>query len=88
MTADDVVYSLERSKEESTTDRICRDFFDYCEAASPTQVVIHMKSVAGPFISQLAVSETRSFRKRKLKAGEKTSVPTSSEQVLSHWKKL
>ena len=54
MTADDVVYSLERSKEESTTDRICRDFFDYCEAASPTQVVIHMKSVAGPFISQLA----------------------------------
>ena len=49
MTADDVVYSLERSKEESTTDRISR--------------------------------------KRKLKAGEKTSVPTSSAQVLSHWKR-
>ena len=28
MTAEDVKYSLERSKNESTTDRICRDFFD------------------------------------------------------------
>ncbi len=54
MTAEDVKYSLERSKNESTTDRICRDFFDYCEVTSPTQVVIHMKSVAGPFINQLA----------------------------------
>ena len=64
------------------------DFFDYCEAASPTQVVIHMKSVAGPFISQLAGIGNAILPKEEVEAGEKTSVPTSSAQVLSHWKKL
>ncbi len=54
MTAEDVKYSLERSKTESATDRICRDFFDYVEVVSDTQVILHMKSVAGPFLEQLA----------------------------------
>lgn len=53
MTAEDVKYSLERSKEESATDRICRDFFDYVEVVNDTQVILHMTSPAGPFISQL-----------------------------------
>ena len=54
MTAEDVKYSLERSKEESATDRVCRDFFDYVEVVNDTQVILHMTSPAGPFISQLA----------------------------------
>lgn len=54
MTAEDVKYSLERSKAESATDRICRDFFDYVEVVNDTQVILHMTSPAGPFISQLA----------------------------------
>lgn len=54
MTAEDVKYSLERSKAESATDRICRDFFDYVEVVNETQVILHMTSPAGPFISQLA----------------------------------
>ena len=54
MTAEDVKYSLERSKEESATDRVCRDFFDYVEVVSDTQVIIHMTAPAGPFISELA----------------------------------
>ena len=54
MTAEDVKYSLERSKEESATDRVCRDFFDYVEVLSDTEFVIHMTSPAGPFLNQLA----------------------------------
>ena len=54
MTAEDVKYSLERSKEESPTDRVCRDFFDYVEVLSDTEFVIHMTSPAGPFLNQLA----------------------------------
>jgi len=54
MTAEDVKYSLERSKAESATDRVCRDFFDYVEVVSDTQVILHMTSPAGPFISRLA----------------------------------
>lgn len=54
MTAEDVKYSLERSKAESATDRICRDFFDYVEVVSDTQVILHMTKPAGPFLSQLA----------------------------------
>lgn len=54
MTAEDVKYSLERSKEESATDRVCRDFFDYVEVVNDTQVIVHMKASAGPFISELA----------------------------------
>lgn len=54
MTAEDVKYSLERSKNECATDRICRDFFDYVEVVSDTQVILHMKEPAGPFIYQLA----------------------------------
>ena len=53
MTAEDVKYSLERSKEECATDRICRDFFDYVEVVSDTQVILHMKEAAGPFLYQL-----------------------------------
>ena len=54
MTAEDVKYSLVRSKEESPTDRLCRDFFDYVEVLSDTEFVIHMTSPAGPFLNQLA----------------------------------
>lgn len=54
MTAEDVKYSLERSKEESPTDRVCRDFFDYVEVVSDTEFIIHMTSPAGPFLNQLA----------------------------------
>lgn len=54
MTAADVKYSLERSKVESATDRVCRDFFDYVEVVSDTQVILHMTSPAGPFMSRLA----------------------------------
>lgn len=53
MTAEDVKYSLERSKEESPTDRVCRDFFDYAEVVDDTTVLLHMSSPAGPFITQL-----------------------------------
>lgn len=53
MTAEDVKYSLERSKVESPTDRVCRDFFDYAEVVDDTTVLLHMSSPAGPFISQL-----------------------------------
>ena len=54
MTAEDVKYSLERCKNECATDRICRDFFDSVEVVSDTQVILHMKEVAGPFLNQLA----------------------------------
>ena len=54
MTAEDVKYALERSKEESPTDRVCRDFFDYVEVVSDTEFIIHMTSPAGPFLNQLA----------------------------------
>lgn len=54
MTAEDVKYSLERSKNESATDRICRDFFDSVEVVSDTQVILHLKKPAGPFLDQLA----------------------------------
>ena len=54
MTAQDVKYSLERSKNESATDRICRDFFDSVEVVSDTQVILHLKKPAGPFLDQLA----------------------------------
>lgn len=54
MTAEDVKFSLERCKNECATDRICRDFFDYVEVVSDTQVILHMKEVAGPFMNQLA----------------------------------
>ena len=54
MTAEDVKYSLERIKEESPTDRVCRDFFDYVEVVSDTEFIIHMTSPAGPFLNQLA----------------------------------
>lgn len=54
MTAEDVKYSLERCKNECATDRICRDFFDYVEVVSDTQVILHMTEVAGPFLNQLA----------------------------------
>lgn len=58
MTAQDVKYSLERSKTESATDRVCRDFFDYVEVVSDTQVILHMTSAAGPFLEQLALIGT------------------------------
>lgn len=54
MTAEDVKYSLERSKELGATDRICRDFFDYVEVVSDTEFIIHMKEAAGPMLFQLA----------------------------------
>lgn len=54
MTAEDVKYSLERSKNESSSDRICRDFFDYVEVVNDTQVILHMKEAAGPFMNMLA----------------------------------
>ena len=58
MTAEDVKYSLERSKAESATDRICRDFFDYVEVVNDSQVILHMTAPAGPFITQLTESGT------------------------------
>lgn len=53
MTAEDVKYSLERCKNECATDRICRDFFDYVEVVNDTQIILHMKEAAGPFLNQL-----------------------------------